>query len=399
MAGSADEKAPRDGADGGPGDLVRGAITLADLERERAFSDGDVRLLHARQRDERGAGECPPLRRDQRLLRETEQRAAELAIINSVRQALAAELNMQGIYDAVGDKIREIYGKADLDIRIFDEAVGLVRFPYVYDRRVRIDVSRPSSPNAASPRTSRTRQTLVVNERMAERSCSTARTAARHADGAIGGVRAAVLGRRGTRPAQCERDYEREHAFSDADVRLLETLNREHEAWRCRTHLFDGSSAARAGASPPRWGARISSTLDIAQVMQRIAHHARELLHADNSAIFVPAGRDLYRAIVADGPIEQQLREHRGAHRRGIIGSIIQSGRAEQVNDASRDPRAVQIDDTPDGVDRRLMVAPLGAVDRPLGAIALWRSGGEPFKPHELEFRCSACRWRPAWRS
>ena len=32
----------------------------------------------------------------QRLFKESEQRAAELAIINSVQQALAAELNMQG---------------------------------------------------------------------------------------------------------------------------------------------------------------------------------------------------------------------------------------------------------------------------------------------------------------
>ena len=45
----------------------------------------------------------------QRLLKETEQRAAELAIINSVQAGLAAELDIQGIYDLVGDKIREIF--------------------------------------------------------------------------------------------------------------------------------------------------------------------------------------------------------------------------------------------------------------------------------------------------
>ena len=37
-----------------------------------------------------------------------EQRTAELAVVNAVQQALAAELDMQGIYEAVGDKIREI---------------------------------------------------------------------------------------------------------------------------------------------------------------------------------------------------------------------------------------------------------------------------------------------------
>ena len=43
-----------------------------------------------------------------RLFEAEQQRAAELAIINSVQASLAAELNIQGIYEAVGDKIREI---------------------------------------------------------------------------------------------------------------------------------------------------------------------------------------------------------------------------------------------------------------------------------------------------
>ena len=46
----------------------------------------------------------------QRLLKETEQRAAELAIINSVQQGLASKLDMPAIYELVGEKIREVFG-------------------------------------------------------------------------------------------------------------------------------------------------------------------------------------------------------------------------------------------------------------------------------------------------
>ena len=42
----------------------------------------------------------------QRLLTETNERAAELAIINSVQEGLAAKLDMQSMYDLVGDKIQ-----------------------------------------------------------------------------------------------------------------------------------------------------------------------------------------------------------------------------------------------------------------------------------------------------
>src|SRR5690349_11650069 len=44
-----------------------------------------------------------------RAIEETRQRNAELALINSVQEALAGELEMQAIYDVVGDKIQEIF--------------------------------------------------------------------------------------------------------------------------------------------------------------------------------------------------------------------------------------------------------------------------------------------------
>jgi hypothetical protein len=42
------------------------------------------------------------------LQRELDQRDAELAVINSIQQGLAAELDFQSIIDLVGNKIREI---------------------------------------------------------------------------------------------------------------------------------------------------------------------------------------------------------------------------------------------------------------------------------------------------
>src|SRR5437588_11547121 len=92
-----------------------------DMEHEHAFGDSDVRLLQTLANSMSVALENARLFDEtQRLLKETEQRNAELAIINSVQAALAAELNMQGIYDAVGDKIREIFNQADVGIRIYD---------------------------------------------------------------------------------------------------------------------------------------------------------------------------------------------------------------------------------------------------------------------------------------
>src|SRR5947209_3502365 len=127
------------------GDQARGVICLLDLEREHAFSDSDVRLLQTLANSMSVALENARLFDEtQRLLKETEQRNAELAIINSVQAALAAELNIQGIYDAVGDKIRDIFHNSDMAIRIYDPQTNLMHFPYMYEHGKRLSI--PSQP-------------------------------------------------------------------------------------------------------------------------------------------------------------------------------------------------------------------------------------------------------------
>ena len=72
-----------------------------------------------------------------RAIEETRQRNAELALINSVQAALAGELELQAIYDVVGDKIQEVFDAQVVDIGIYDEASGLIHFPYTIERGVR----------------------------------------------------------------------------------------------------------------------------------------------------------------------------------------------------------------------------------------------------------------------
>jgi len=50
-----------------------------------------------------------PLEENQQLRQMLEERNAELAIIQSVQEGLASRLDVQAIYDLVGDKIREIF--------------------------------------------------------------------------------------------------------------------------------------------------------------------------------------------------------------------------------------------------------------------------------------------------
>ena len=69
-----------------------------------------------------------------RAIEETRQRNAELALINSVQEALAGELEMQAIYDVVGDKIEEIFDAQCVAIRSSTRPRRPERFPYLVER-------------------------------------------------------------------------------------------------------------------------------------------------------------------------------------------------------------------------------------------------------------------------
>ena len=113
------------------GDRVIGSIMLENHEREHAFGDAEVRLLTTVAASMGVALENARLFDEtQRLLKETEQRAAELAVINSIQQGLAAKLDFQAIIDLVGDKLREIFDRAT-SASAGTTAKNLIHFLYV----------------------------------------------------------------------------------------------------------------------------------------------------------------------------------------------------------------------------------------------------------------------------
>ena len=372
------------------GDDVRGLIRLSDMEREHAFTESDVRLLQTLAGSMSVALENARLFDEtQRLYKESEQRAAELAIITSVQSALASKLEMQGIYDVVGDKIREIFGQADLGIRIYDQKANLIHYPYVCEKGVRIAVeSHPKTDSGFMGHVLRTRQTLVINENMVAEREKIGSYVLPGTSTSKSGVFVPLLVGSEARGLINLMDLEREHAFSPSDVRLLETLATSMSVALENARLFDETQRrTKEAAALAEVGRDVSSTLDLAKVMDRIAGHAKELLRGDNSAIFLPDEEgSTYRAIVALGEVAEQIKGTTVTPGKGVIGSIIQSGRPEFINDTGADPRVVQIAGTPQLTNERLMVAPLLAGTKVKGAMAVWRNGGTPFDAADMDF-------------
>ena len=72
------------------------------------------------------------------LLKETEQRTAELGIINSVQEGLASKLDIQAIYDLVGDKIRDVFDTQGISISYYNREKNFITHPYYLFKGKRI---------------------------------------------------------------------------------------------------------------------------------------------------------------------------------------------------------------------------------------------------------------------
>ena len=157
-----------------------------------------------------------------RLLTETDERAAELAIINSVQQGLAAQLDLQAMYDLVGDKIQETFDAQVVDIAIPEHGSDVVHFVYAIERGVRYPDDPTPSIDATRALIAE-RAPIVIDDIPAwEQDHGEMPVVQGEASKSLVRVPMIVGGDvRGTISLQ---NLDRTHAFSEADVRLLTTL-------------------------------------------------------------------------------------------------------------------------------------------------------------------------------
>ncbi len=370
------------------GGRVIALVGIDNFERENAFGPDALRLLDTVCAAMGLALQSAQLFGEtQRLLKETEARSRQLAVINSVQQGMAGELRFQAIVDLVGDKLREMFATGDMAIYLRDEAAGTVHAPYVYEHGQRLQQGpRRYRPENELNATLEAGQPVVMGTRAAMDALDVRTTPG--TDASLCCVFVPVMvGDRLTGAVAIE-SFDREHAFDEAQVHLLSTIAASMGVALENARLLDETQRnARESAALSEVGRDLSSTLDLVRVMDRIAGHAKDLLHAQSSAIFLP-GPDghTYRARVALGDLAETLKATGVEPGRGIIGSLIASGQAEFVNDSAADPRALPIPGTPLQPDERLMVVPLKSGDMVQGAMAVWRSGGQAFEAHELAF-------------
>jgi len=304
------------------GGQVQGIIALQNMDHENAFPDTNVRLLETLANSMSVALENARLFDEtQRLLKETEQRAAQLAIINSVQQGLASKLDFQGIIELVGDKIREIFDAQVVTIPIYDLEKGLTHYPYAFEDGERIQVEPHSLSRLAE--TLLTEQRPVLLNRLEDYDM--------YGMEKIPGTEPSksflaiplMVGNQ-VSGAITIQNLDHADAFSDADIRLLQTLASSLSVALENARLFDETqrllketeqrNAELAIINSVQEG--LAKQLDFQKIIDLIGDKVGEIFKADTTGVgMVDIERDwllnVYyvdrgkRIPIPDGPVQR----------------------------------------------------------------------------------------------
>jgi HD-GYP domain-containing protein (c-di-GMP phosphodiesterase class II)/putative methionine-R-sulfoxide reductase with GAF domain len=190
-------------------------------------------------------------------------------------------------------------------------------------------------------------------------------------------------------------DNSRPKAFTKADLRLLTQFANQAAVAVENISLFEAAERRRQEAAAIAEVSRdISASLQLDVVLERISAHAKELLRAQTSAVYLyEAEKGRMRAIAAHGLEATEIKNDPLILGDGILGDIALHKVGEIVNDNIDDPRVKIVEGTQAYEHEHIMGVPLQTRDQLTGLIVVWRIGlGEEFLSPDLDFLTSLAR-------
>ena len=250
------------------GGEATGVVSVQNLDREHAFSESDVRVLTTL------AASLSVALENARLIHETRQRLTELATVNEIGQALASQLDLDPMYELVGDLMRDTFAADLVYVAMHDTETNRIEFAYYSENGVhRAEEGFPYGEGLTS-HIIRTREPLLLNRQEAFVALE-ARMVGTPVKSYLGVP--ILLGDRAIGAISVQ-SVQEEGRFGAADVRLLGTIAasvgvaiQNAQLFRDAGRRFDEMAALADVAR------EISATLEPTVVLERMVERARSL--------------------------------------------------------------------------------------------------------------------------
>jgi len=230
------------------GGQVNGTIRLENYEREFAYNESDVSLLQTLANSMSVALENARLFDEtNRLLKETEQRKAELAVVNSVQEGLVREMDIQAIYDLVGNRICNLFDTQTVVIRTFDHETGMEHWRYAIEKGQR-HYTDPRPLIWANKHLILNRQPIMINENYLETSKKYGGTGVSIGFPLKSALFVPMIVGDVVKGSVSLQNVDRENAFTESDLRLLTTLTNSMSVALENARLFNETTILLAEA-------------------------------------------------------------------------------------------------------------------------------------------------------
>jgi len=264
----------------------------------------------------------------QRLLKETEQWAGELTIINSVQQGLASKLDDQSIYDLVGDTFRDIFDAQVVMISSYDPEANTVEHRYAIERGEHIISPGTHPPGGFRSQIIGKKQPLLVNTHVAEEAALLGQpiipgTATPKSwlgvPMLVGGEVTGILS---------VQNLDEENAFGESDVRFLQTFAASMSIALENARLFSNlERRAEQFRVLTEVSQHIISLASVDELLNRISQLIKNSFGYIHVGIGLVAG-DQVISKAEVGAFEEIYHESSIPLGEGIWGRVAQDGRA-----------------------------------------------------------------------
>ncbi|MDB5526978.1 MAG: hypothetical protein JWR51_81 [Devosia sp.] len=200
------------------GDEVLGVVSVQSYE-PNAFNKAHVGLLQGLSTSMGVAiANARLFDETQRLLKQSEQRAAEFGAISKVSEALIAEADFDSTIQLIGNQMRDIFAADIVYVALLDPQTGLIDFPYQYGEAF----STLKLGEGLTSKIIETGEPLLINQDLDERSAEIGAT--RVGKDALSYLGVPIKTNQGTMGVISVQSTTREGMFDDNSVRLLFTI-------------------------------------------------------------------------------------------------------------------------------------------------------------------------------
>ncbi len=369
-----------------------GVISVQDVNQPGRFGQDDLRLLSTI------AANVGSAIQNARLYQETQRRANEMAVLAEIGSDIAATHNLDEVLERIAAHVMKLQRVGDIAIFLLEPGGETLRARVAlgnYVEEIKAHTSRMGEGLTGS--IVQSGQAEFVNYPYSD-------PRAIHIPGTPPveeedeGIMIAPLISHGQVTGSI--NVWRLHSkglFTQPDIEFLTSAARQTAIAieSARLHL-ETQRRADQMATIAEVGREVLATLELSEVLERIAGRVHQLFHAEDTVLrLAAADGQTFHTIVALGQYREQFQADTLTTGQGISGYIAQSQVAEIIEDPSKDPRSVHVPGTPEEEEGRdtLMVAPIIARGKTTGLLSVFRARSEgSFTPVDLDFLVGLAR-------